>query len=257
MHVALGIVLTVVAFLAAQFAHKMLPFFGLLNPAALILLLLGPIAVSLISNPFSEWKSHLRVLLRAFKHRRSDDLGRASDEMARIGRAVRESRFDEAERLAADAKSEQVRSFAPYLVQRLEPDALREALGSVSFRWMTEVKNADEFFQGLGRLSPAFGMIGTIMGLVDLFSKMRDSASLGPGMAMALLATLYGLILCYCVYMPLAMRIRAYLMAGAGEQRMIERAIHLIIDGRPLHEVRGAFHESGARANGFTQETRG
>jgi chemotaxis protein MotA len=253
MHVLAGIASTILAFLLAQFAHKFLPFFGLLNPAALCLLVLGPVSVSLISNPFSEWASHLKVLRRAFRHRRGADLARASDELSRIARAVRESRWDEADRLVAESKSEQVRALVPYLVQRLEPDALEQALGSAAYRWMSEVRNADEFFQGLGRLSPAFGMIGTIMGLVDLFSKMRDSASLGPGMAMALLATLYGLILCYCVYMPLAMRIRAYLAAGTGEQRVIERAIHLIVGGRPIHEVRGAFADGGSveRQNGL------
>ena len=253
MHVLIGVVLTVTAFLLAQYAHNALPFFGLLNPAAMFLLVLGPISVSLISNPLTEWLSHFRVLAKAFRHRRGADLLVASDEMSRIARAVRESRWDEAERWVHEARSEQVRAFAPYLVQRLEPDAMREALGSSAFRWMSEVRNADEFFQSLARLAPAFGMIGTIMGLVDLFSKMRDSSALGPGMAMALLATLYGLILCYCVYLPLAMRIRSYLTAGIGEQRVIERAIHLINEGRPIHEVRGAFIEgtTGSNTNGL------
>ena len=56
-------------------------------------------------------------------------------------------------------------------------------------------------------------------------------------MAMALLATLYGLVLCYCVYMPLSQRVRTYLTSGAQEQRLVERAINMIHFGRPVHEV--------------------
>jgi chemotaxis protein MotA len=243
MHVVLGILCTLLSFVLADLAKHNLPFSGLVNPAAMVLLVLGPLSVSLISHPFLEWLTTLRVLRRAFTHDRYGNLSRASEEMSKIARAVRESRWEEAEDAITRASSEQVRNLSPHLLQRYDVDALRDAVGASAYRWMNEVRSSDEFFQGLGRLSPAFGMIGTIMGLVDLFANMRDSASLGPGMAMALLATLYGLILCYCVYMPLSLRIRTYLGAGVSEQRVVERALQLIHEGRPLQEVRNAFSE--------------
>lgn len=245
MHAFVGLVLTALAFFLAEIARTSLPFSGLVNPAAMTLLFFGPLSVSLISHPFADWVGYFRVLLRAFRHRRGEGLLIAAEEMNEIGRAVRESRWDEAASLSERARSEAVRSFAPFLVRRYDGDTLSDALSSASFRWMNEVRGADELFQGLGRVAPAFGMIGTIMGLVDLFAHMRDSASLGPGMAMALLATLYGLVLCYCVYLPLAVRIRGYLGAGIAERRAVERAIHLIASGRPLQEARSAFFENG------------
>lgn len=243
MHVLAGIVCTVLAFIAAYVAHGRLPSYGLFNPAAVVLLGLGPLAVSMISHPFREWGSMLKVLGRAFGHDREASLTSASEDVSALARAVRENRWDEAERVVTEARSEQVKRLAPHILSRFESDALREAIAASAYRWMAEVKGSDDFLQGLARLSPAFGMIGTIMGLVDLFRNMRDSASLGPGMAMALLATLYGLFLCYCVYMPLAQRVRTYLAAGMGEQRLVERALSLIVEGRPLGEVRGAFFE--------------
>jgi chemotaxis protein MotA len=256
MHVVLGILSTLLAFVLADVAKHTLPFSGLINPAAMVLLVLGPLSVTLISHPFSQWASTIRVLFRSFGHDRDQALAKASEEMARIARAVRESRWDEADDAVRRATTEQVKNLTPHLLQRYEADALREAVAASSYRWMSEVRAADEFFQGLGRLSPAFGMIGTIMGLVDLFANMHDSASLGPGMALALLATLYGLILCYCVYMPLSLRIRTYLGAGVGEQRLVERALQLILDGRPVQEVRNAFieHARTAATNGAVHE---
>jgi chemotaxis protein MotA len=249
MHLFLGVIVTLLAFLASKWAQANMPYFGLFNPAALVLLAIGPFGVSLISHQFKEWRSNFSVLLRAFRSDQTENLLRASDDMMQIGRAVREARWQDAEAAIARTQSEQVKLLAAHLLSRLEPDAMREAIGSSAFRWMSEVKLADEFFQSLARLGPAFGMIGTIMGLVDLFGHMRDSASLGPGMAVALLATLYGLILCYCIYMPLAQRVRAYLAAGVGEQRLIERAIGLIIEGRPVHEIRNALLD--AASNGL------
>jgi len=251
-HVVLGILITALAFTGSYLAKESLLLGGLLNPAALVLLALGPIGVTLVSHPFREWGRNLSVLARAFRYDKVNSLTRASEDMAQLARAVRESRLSDAEDIVAQARSEQVRNLAPHLLHRLEPDAMHEAVASSSFGWMVEVKTADEFLQSLARVSPAFGMIGTIMGLVDLFKNMRDSASLGPGMAMALLATLYGLILCYVFYMPLAQRVRSYLTAGAHEQRVIERALNLVLDGRPVGDVRAAVLDSAAESKGRT-----
>jgi chemotaxis protein MotA len=240
MHVVLGILVTVFAFVASHLTQNALTMGGLLNPGALVLLAIAPLGVAMIAHPFSDWRSNLSVLLRAFRHDKAESLYQTSDEMMAIARAVRETRWADAEAAVARAESEQVRNLAPHLLARLEGNALHEAVGNSAFRWMAEVKSSDDFLQSLARVSPAFGMIGTIMGLVDLFKNIRDSAALGPGMAMALLATLYGLILCYCVYMPLSQRVRTYLTSGAQEQRVIERAINIIVEGRPVHEVRGA-----------------
>lgn len=240
MHVVLGIAVTLCAFIASHMTADALELGGLLNPGAMVLLLIAPLGVTMIAHPFTDWRANFSVLFRAFQHDKNRNLYQASEEMMQIARAVRETRWADAEDAIARSKSEQVKNLAPHLLSRLEGTALHEAVGNSAFRWMAEVKSSDDFLQSLARVSPAFGMIGTIMGLVDLFKNMRDSASLGPGMAMALLATLYGLILCYCVYMPLSQRVRTYLTSGAQEQRVIERAINIIVDGRPVNEVRGA-----------------
>lgn len=252
MHVLVGLFVSALAFYLAHWAQLALPYFGLVNPAAMFLLGLGPVGVTLVSHPFKEWRSTVAVLVRAFRHDPHANLFRGSEEMLSIARAVRENRWGDAEGTIVRSGSEHVRLLAPHLLGRLEPDALRDAIASSAYRWMSEVKLADDFLQSLARLAPAFGMIGTIMGLVELFANMRDSASLGPGMAIALLATLYGLVLCYCLYMPLALRVRGYLSAGMGEQRAIEHAMGLILDGRPVHEVRNAMLDAaGPRLSGF------
>lgn len=247
MHVLIGALITVAAFAGSGLLHEATTPAGLLNPAALILLVLGPIGVTIASHPFRSMSSNLDVVRRAFRHDRRRSLEQASGEVGRIARAVREARWGDAEQAVSTARAEQVGLLAPHLLERLEEDALHEAVASSAFGWMAEVKAADDLLQGLARYSPAFGMIGTIMGLVDLFKNLQDSASLGPGMAMALLATLYGLVLCYCVYMPLSQRVRTYLTSGAQEQRLVERAINMIHQGRPVHEVSRAVLDGASR----------
>lgn len=237
MHVLVGFLITLAAFGISRLLHEATTPVGLLHPSALVLLVLGPLGVTVLSHRFSTLGRGVFILGKAFRYDRHESLRRASEEMGRVARAIRESRFSDAEGVLLHARSEQVRLLAPHLLERLEEDALHEAVASSAFGWMAEVKASAELLQGLARYSPAFGMIGTIMGLVDLFKNLQDSQSLGPGMAMALLATLYGLILCYCVYMPLGQRVRSYLTSGTQEQRLVERAINMVHVGRPVHEV--------------------
>ena len=61
-----------------------------------------------------------------------------------------------------------------------------------------------KIFKGMGSSAPAFGMIGTLIGLVQMLASMDDPASIGPSMAVALLTTLYGALIANLVCLPLA-----------------------------------------------------
>lgn len=55
--------------------------------------------------------------------------------------------------------------------------------------------------------APAMGMIGTVIGLIRMFAAMDDPSAIGPGMALALLTTLYGVIVANCIAGPIAARL--------------------------------------------------
>lgn len=59
-------------------------------------------------------------------------------------------------------------------------------------------------FKGMGASAPAFGMIGTLIGLVQMLASMADPSKIGPSMAVALLTTLYGALIANLVCLPIA-----------------------------------------------------
>lgn len=79
-------------------------------------------------------------------------------------------------------------------------------------------------FSALGDAAPAFGMIGTLVGLVQMLANMSDPASIGPSMAVALLTTLYGAILANLFFLPMADKL-------ALRSQEEERNNKLIIEG--------------------------
>jgi len=76
--------------------------------------------------------------------------------------------------------------------------------------------------------APAMGMIGTVIGLIRMFSAMDDPSKIGPGMALALLTTLYGVIVANCVAGPIAARLERLSRAELLWQREALERLSLI-----------------------------
>lgn len=75
-------------------------------------------------------------------------------------------------------------------------------------------------FKGMGTMSPAFGMIGTLIGLVKMLQNLSDPGAIGPAMAVALLTTFYGAVLANLFFLPMATKL---------EERSAEEALYMEI----------------------------
>jgi chemotaxis protein MotA len=70
-------------------------------------------------------------------------------------------------------------------------------------------KSGQEMLTSMGALAPAFGMIGTLIGLVIMLQNLQDTAAIGPAMAVALITTFYGAVLANLVFIPFAGKLKA------------------------------------------------
>jgi len=75
-------------------------------------------------------------------------------------------------------------------------------------------------FKGMGDSAPAFGMVGTLIGLVQMLTSMSDPSSIGPSMAVALLTTLYGAVIANLIALPIADK-----LALRSEQERMNKSI--------------------------------
>jgi chemotaxis protein MotA len=85
-----------------------------------------------------------------------------------------------------------------------------------------------EVWQGAAEAAPALGMVGTLIGLVLMFTSMKDPATIGGAMAVALLATLYGAVLANMVAMPVAVRLKRLSRQETQERARIESPLAAI-----------------------------
>ena len=108
------------------------------------------------------------------------------------------------------------------------------------------MKRSEDVLTSLARVSPAVGLVGTTLGLITLLKDLRNFDHLGPSMALALLCTLYGLVLANGVYQPLARLVHVHAVVTLEEARLLSRALILVGEGKPLADVRALFGDDGS-----------
>jgi len=111
-----------------------------------------------------------------------------------------------------------------YIADGYDPEFIRESLERERDRNLERLDEGQNIFKAIGASAPAFGMIGTLVGLVQMLANMDDPSSIGPSMAIALLTTLYGALIANLIALPIADKL-------ALKARVEEVNQTLVIDG--------------------------
>lgn len=109
-------------------------------------------------------------------------------------------------------------------IDGLEPQSIREILETEITFIQDRHRKGAEIFATMGTFFPALGMVGTLIGLVQMLQGMDDPSTIGPAMAVALLTTFYGAIMANIVCLPMAGKLRT----RSGEEVLIKE---MIIEG--------------------------
>ncbi|GGF05942.1 hypothetical protein GCM10010954_00340 [Halobacillus andaensis] len=171
--------------------------------SSIVIVLGGLVAALLVNFNVSEIKLTFRVVKEAFK---KSDMNireliqlfvRLSERARREGLLALEAELDEVE-------DPYIKKGILLAVDGIEPEVINDilhaeitALEERHYKGRTIIEKAGEF-------APAWGMIGTLIGLVLMLQSLTDPETLGPKMAVALLTTLYGTLLANLVFLPMA-----------------------------------------------------
>lgn len=179
------------------------------DPASVLIVVGGAFCSTLIALPLTKFLQLPKVTKKAFLIKPTDPkkLIRQLVELAEVARRdgilALEGMVDTLEE--------------PFLVRGIQmavdgtdPEIIQKIMETELENLIDRHSSGKGILDALGRYAPAFGMIGTLIGLVAMLSNMDDPAKIGAGMAAALLTTLYGAILANLIFLPasdkLAMR---------------------------------------------------
>lgn len=176
-------------------------------PPGLAIVLGGVVASTLVCYPLP---TVFGVLLTFVKALRRDDLPVAHyiGELHVLAQLAVEGGTARLESELAGIENYFLRDGLRMLVDRYPPQKVREIMESAIDSARERELASAAIVRTMARFSPAFGMVGTLIGLIVMFRNMgEDLSAVGPGMAIAVMTTLYGLILAYLVFLPIAIKI--------------------------------------------------
>lgn len=96
------------------------------------------------------------------------------------------------------------------LVDGAEPERLREVLEVEIGAWEASLKSAAKIWESAGGYSPTIGIIGAVMGLIHVMENLSDPSRLGSGIAVAFVATIYGVGAANLIFLPVAKKLLAH-----------------------------------------------
>jgi chemotaxis protein MotA len=178
------------------------------NVPSLLIVVGGTVGVTLIAYPLKDFLGVLKVVQKALftKHISVDELIKR---FAGFASKTRKEGILALESELKDVKDEFLKKGVQLSIDGLEPQEIRDILDTEIDYVRNRHQLGAEIFTTMGTYAPAMGMIGTLIGLVQMLQNMSDPSSIGPAMAVALLTTFYGSIMANICCMPVAGKLRA------------------------------------------------
>lgn len=200
----LGMVGGIILFLYAIVKTEQLPMFtdDLFSP---FFVFAGTLLAVMIRYSLPHFITSLKVVSRAFLGT-NDDPQMLIDEIVNLATVSRKDGVLALEKIPISEPflEEGVRM----LIDGSNAEILKQSM-TKNMRGAIERNTASQkVWRSMGESSPAFGMIGTVIGLVGMMASMDDPKTLGPSMALALLTTLWGVFLAQVLFLPVADKLK-------------------------------------------------
>ena len=200
-----------------------------INMPSILVVVGGTLGAVLMKFSLAQFVGAFKVAINAFTHKldKPDELIASTVEMANEAR--------KSGLLALEGKETDNPFLAKgiqMLVDGHEPEVVRQTLSTELNLTVARHDIGQKIFKAIGDSAPAMGMIGTLIGLVQMMANMSHPKSIGPSMAVALLTTLYGAIIANVFALPIADKLSLRSKEESMIKSMIIDALAGIQEGR-------------------------
>ena len=222
MVVGIGLILSALVLGGAPLAFLDIP--------SILIVVGGVLAVTFIMFPMRTVIGSIQVAIKAFRED-TWNLDAIIDQMVNLSRLARTNGILALEDAEKEIKNPFLKKGIQLAVDGNEEELIRFIMATdVSF---TKERHAigQKVFKQMGAMGPAFGMIGTLIGLVQMLRTLDDPSSIGPSMAVALLTTFYGSLIANLVCLPIANKLEFRSKEEALAKQVVTEGIISIMQG--------------------------
>ena len=168
----------------------------------------GSMAGMLTSYTFKTFLGHLKGFGIAMKDPKLDN-GQVISKIIELSNTARKEGLLALEEVAQGLDDEFMKKGILLIVDGTEPELVRGILETDMLSMEERHKKTISFWEFWGEQGPAWGMIGTLIGLINMLKNLEDSSTIGPNMAVALVTTFYGSLIANWLCAPFANKLKA------------------------------------------------
>ena len=180
---------------------------ALIQPTSFLIVVGGTMGAVFVSFPLSTIITAMKDVMGAFIHK-EEDPAELIQMMATYADKARRTGLLALEEEIAKTKDRLIRKGISLMVDGAEVGLFREFMEIEIATFEEESKASAEVFEAAGGFSPTIGIIGAVLGLIQVMSNLSDTEKLGEGIAVAFVATIYGLMLANIIAIPLGTRLK-------------------------------------------------
>ncbi len=197
---------------------------GYVDIPSLLIVVGGTFGAIFVSFPLAEIKTVVPVFMKILKPGLDSQID-LINEIVSLAEQARKEGILALEGALTNIKNDFLKSGLQLTIDGTEPELVRDIL-SAEINFINERhKVAMSGFSVTGSLAPAFGMIGTLIGLVAMLANMSDPSSIGPAMSVALITTLYGSMIANMYTTPTVNKLSYYAGVEVSTKEMILEGI--------------------------------
>lgn len=167
----------------------------------------GTVAATLVAYPIPRVLELTKIVQKAFTHRESNP-SEVIGQIIELANKARKEGLLALEETSGKMDDEFLKKGIMLVVDGTDPDLVRTLLETELVFISERHKMGQGLFETMGAYAPAFGMVGTLIGLVNMLQNLSDPSSIGPSMAVALLTTLYGSFVANLIFLPIANKLK-------------------------------------------------
>jgi chemotaxis protein MotA len=203
---------------------------ALINPPAFLIVMGGTMGATMLQSPLSTFMRGLRMIVWSIRPPRlaADE---AIEKIIQWSNIARKEGLLGLESVSETEADPFARKGLQLLVDGSEPQVMRGILEvEVDSKESADLAGS-KVFESMGGYSPTIGIIGAVMGLIQVMNNLSDPSKLGHGIAVAFVATIYGVGLANLLFIPLANKLRSVVHAQTQHRMMIIEGIVSIAEG--------------------------
>jgi chemotaxis protein MotA len=203
---------------------------SLVQPAAFIIVFVGTLGAVLLQSGWQNFSRGVKIAGRVFV-RKEDDYASLMQEISTWSTIARREGLLSLERVIKDVEDPFTAHGLRLIVDGVDPHKMREVLDMEIGAYETQQRLAIKIWEAAGGYAPTIGILGAVLGLIHVMENLSDPGRLGSGIAVAFVATIYGVGFANLVFLPISSKLKAIVNREVFKREMLADAFAGIAAG--------------------------